>query len=352
MTAAEATENSGVKKNHQQRLFVWATNSMLDAAFAIAWFVALVLLWIFGWDHKNIIWRGTLALGAIPPLILIIARLFMEEPEAYKKNSMRHTRIPYWLVLKRYWVRLLAVSIVWFIYDFITYPFGTYSDVITKNAAPNATIYETLGWSCLINSFYLPGTIIGSFVSDWLGPKYTLITGLLLQAVFGFTLSGAYERFFPPNGHTPGGLAGFAIMYGVFLACGELGPGNNLGLLASKAIGPTAARGQLYGIAAAIGKVGAFIGSYCFTPIIASFEKKSEYLGNTGIFYIGSALAVFSAIVAFIFIPNIKADAMVDEDALFREYLAENGYDVSLIGEPGYVDPEDASMKLGQRESK
>lgn len=29
---------------------------------------------------------------------------------------------------------------------------------------------------------------------------------------------------------------------------------DNLGLLASKAIGPTAARGQLYGIAAAIGK--------------------------------------------------------------------------------------------------
>jgi hypothetical protein len=29
---------------------------------------------------------------------------------------------------------------------------------------------------------------------------------------------------------------------------------DNLGLLASKAIGPTATRGQLYGIAAAIGK--------------------------------------------------------------------------------------------------
>jgi hypothetical protein len=29
---------------------------------------------------------------------------------------------------------------------------------------------------------------------------------------------------------------------------------DNLGLLASKAIGPTATRGQLYGIAAAVGK--------------------------------------------------------------------------------------------------
>jgi hypothetical protein len=29
---------------------------------------------------------------------------------------------------------------------------------------------------------------------------------------------------------------------------------DNLGLLASKAVGPTAARGQIYGIAAAVGK--------------------------------------------------------------------------------------------------
>lgn len=89
----------------------------------------------------------------------------------------------------------------------------------------------------------------------------------------------------------PNHIAGFAVMYGIFLAFGvspddhpsrrfeaqltcrrklDLGVSprasldilsamhlpnlDNLGLLASKAIGPTAARGQLYGIAAAIGK--------------------------------------------------------------------------------------------------
>ena len=39
------------------------------------------------------------------------------------------------------------------------------------------------------------------------------------------------------------------------------GPGNCLGLLASKT-SPTAVRGQFYGIAAAIGKIGAFIGTW------------------------------------------------------------------------------------------
>ena len=39
------------------------------------------------------------------------------------------------------------------------------------------------------------------------------------------------------------------------------GPGNCLGLLAAKT-GPTAVRGQYYGLVAAIGKVGAFVGTW------------------------------------------------------------------------------------------
>jgi hypothetical protein len=81
------------------------------------------------------------------------------------------------------------------------------------------------------------------------------ITGLLLQAVIGFIMSGLYVQL---KKH----VAAFAVVYGIFLSFGELGPGNCLGLLASKS-GPTAVRGQFYGVAAAIGKVGAFVGTWC-----------------------------------------------------------------------------------------
>jgi len=46
----------------------------------------------------------------------------MEEPTRYKKDSMKHAKIPYWLIIKRYWAGLAAISLTWFIYDFITYP--------------------------------------------------------------------------------------------------------------------------------------------------------------------------------------------------------------------------------------
>ena len=60
-------------------------------------------------------------------------------------------------------------------------------------------------------------------------------------------------------------IAAFAVVYGIFLSFGELGPGNCLGLLAAKT-GPTAVRGKFYGLAAAWGKVGAFVGTWGTSP--------------------------------------------------------------------------------------
>ena len=70
-------------------------------------------------------------------------------------------------------------------------------------------------------------------------------------------------------------IAAFAVVYGIFLSFGELGPGNCLGMLAAKS-GPTAVRGQFYGAAAAIGKVGAFVGTWAFPPIIEGTPQVSR----------------------------------------------------------------------------
>ena len=73
-----------------------------------------------------------------------------------------------------------------------------------------------LGWGVVINLFYMPGTIGGAFIVDYLGPKYTMILGLLSQAVIGFIMSGAYVQL---SEH----IAAFAVVYGIFLSLGEVG---------------------------------------------------------------------------------------------------------------------------------
>lgn len=53
---------------------------------------------------------------------------------------------------------------------------------------------------------------------------------------------------------------------------------------------------------------------------------------KTGIFYVGSGIALLSALVTLLFLPNIKHDNMIDEDRLFREYLVEHGIDITNMG--------------------
>lgn len=94
---------------------------MIDIGFVISSFVPLVLWWIFGDNHLRAVWRMSLGLGFIPAMAVFIWRLNMEEPDSYKKSSMKNVKIPYGLVLRRYWPSLVAISLTWFIYDFITY---------------------------------------------------------------------------------------------------------------------------------------------------------------------------------------------------------------------------------------
>jgi hypothetical protein len=88
-------------------------------------------------DHLRALWRISLGLGAVPPLSVFYFRLKMKEGDRYAKDGMRHVKIPYWLVIKKYWSRLLPVALIWFIYDFSAYSFGIYSSTILDRVIPN-----------------------------------------------------------------------------------------------------------------------------------------------------------------------------------------------------------------------
>ena len=179
------------------------------------------------------------------------------------------------------------------------------------------------------SAFYIPGAFLGSFIIDAIGPKQAMIFGLVAQAVIGFIMSALYVQL---TKH----VAAFAVVYGLFLSLGEAGPGNNLGLLASKS-GPTAVRGQYYAVASAVGKVGAIVGTWAFPPIVKAFGGDTTTRGNTGPFWIGSGLALLSAAITLFFVKPLETDGMAKEDEEFRAYLEANGYDTSQMGIPSEI---------------
>jgi MFS family permease len=157
-----------------------------------------------------------------------------------------------------------------------------------------------------------------------MGPKKTLCIGVTLQGIIGFIMAGCYPWLSEPRN-----VAGFVVVYGIFLALGEFGPGDNIGLVASKTCA-TGIRGQYYGIAAAVGKIGAFAGSYALDAIQTAAGDDKIAAGRNP-FFVASALAFLAAGLVLL-LPHIGQDTIDDEDVKFREFLSSNGYDTSKMG--------------------
>ncbi|KAI7785679.1 mfs phospholipid transporter git1 [Diaporthe eres] len=316
-----AAESTGELKSGSRNLwFILFTNTMIDWGFVFGVAAACHD------GHYSTVWRTSLGIGVVFPIFLFVLRLFVKEPEASTKNSMRYAKTPYLLSLKMYGWRLLVVSLIWFIYDFSAYSFGIYSTTILTTIYGNSTRLTTVfGWNTVINLFYIPGTMLGAPASDWLGPRYALALGVFLQAIIGFVMAGDYF-----NLSQPGMIGGFVVVYGVFLALGEFGPGNNIGLLAAKTCA-TGIRGKYYGVAAAIGKIGAFVGTWVF-PYIQAAGGDDTVASAQYPFWVSSSLCVLSAALALFCLPNIGQDTIQLEDARFRAYLEANGYDTRQLG--------------------
>jgi len=326
VAASEQSEEPGIKSHTQHRWLALSTITMINTGFVIGTFVPLVLLWIFGPDRLNAVWRGSLGLGMVPAVLVFIWRLRMDEPTRYKRDSMKRVRIPYRLVIRRYWARLAAISVTWFLFDFIVYPFGLFSSSVITAINPNPSLVQNLALTVVISLLGLPGTILGSFAVDWLGPKNTQILGCVCQAIVGFIMSGAYR-------HLVTNAAAFAVVYGIFQSLGEFGTGVCTIVLSAKS-GPTAVRGQFYGVAAATGKIGAFVGIWIFKPLIAAFSHHGADpdRGNIGPFWIASGIALLNALITYFFVHPLTHDGMEREDAEFRVYLEAHGWDTSKMG--------------------
>lgn len=67
-----------------------------------------------------------------------------------------------------------------------------------------------------------------------------------------------------------------------------------------------------------------------FGPIQDAFP--TVFSGQQGVFLIGSGVVLVGALATYLLIPEMDRDLNV-EDAAFKAYLEENGWDTSSMGE-------------------
>ncbi|KAI0652195.1 MFS Git1p-like glycerophosphoinositol permease [Trametes meyenii] len=324
-TSASEAANEKVLKQRGP-VFIMVTNFVLSFGGPLAVSVFLIVLSAAGENHLPTVWRVCFGIGVLLPLTVFYFRMRMLTTLLFRNGAIKR-RVPYWLVVKRYWKPLIGTCGAWFLYDFVTFPNGVFSGTIISSVIHNGSIKATAEWQLLLGTIALPGVFVGALLCNPLGRRNTMILGFSGYLVFGLIIGLAYEkitRIIPL----------FIIFYGLMQSFGNMGPGDMLGLVSAESFA-TPVRGTCYGLSAAIGKTGAAIGTQAFTPI-------QNNLGKKWTFIIAAICGVTGILVTYFFVPDMTGVDLADEDEKFLKYLADNGWQ-GEVGDDEDLAEDDAS---------
>ena len=223
--------------------------------------------------NQDYAWRIMLAIGAIPALAVFWLRrqiketprfllAEMEAREAGQKaaRERKATGLRGMLADRRLLRWLIGASLAWLLFDFVYYGNTIASPLIIGLVAPHASLIGQTGYLLAIFSVAaLPGYLLAAATIDKIGRK-------LLQSAGFAAMAAAFAGLWLIPGATTTVLP-FLLLFGATYFFSEFGP-NTTTFVYPAEIFPVRVRTTSYGIAAAAGKIGAFIGTYTLTALL------------------------------------------------------------------------------------
>ncbi|MBU6495197.1 MAG: MFS transporter [Acidobacteria bacterium] len=235
----------------------------------------------------NLVWRLLLAVGVLPAASVIALRARMPESPRFvasvqgdESTAMAHlhafsegtltsdvvTSTPPervslgQFVRDRTMVRLLvATAGSWFLFDYAYYGNTLSLPAILKQVDSTASLEAKLAWSLLLFTvFALPGYLVAIFTMDRVGHRRLQHLGfLVMTGCFGvLALVPALVTHVAP----------FLLVFGVSYFFVEFGPNTTTFVLPSEVF-PVSQRTTGHGVAAGVGKLGAFLGVF-LVPVL------------------------------------------------------------------------------------
>jgi PHS family inorganic phosphate transporter-like MFS transporter len=227
----------------------------------------------------DIIWRILVSFGAVPALAVYWARRHLREtPRFLKANGFEEGSdgkvvrlakaqgqsysVSFWdgftrlVTDNRTLTRLIGASAAWFFMDFAYYGNTVSSPMVLSVLGGDHTLLQkTLTQLAIFAVFAAPGYLVSALLMDRLGRKTIQVLGFSMMAIaFGLiALIPGIEKLVWP----------FVLIYGFSYFFTEFGPNATTFVYPSE-IFPVQVRTTGHGIAAAMGKIGGFIGVFTF----------------------------------------------------------------------------------------
>ena len=240
-----------------------------------------IILLSSGLDHE-VIWRLMLGLGAIPAAAVIYLRAKMPESPRFlaqvqgkgdhaaqalavfsegivnakgaQEGGSARLGLRSFLTDRRTLRLLIGTAGAWFLFDYAYYGNTLSLPAILKGVDANATLESKLVWTLgLFVVFALPGYLLAVVRMDRIGHRRLQLIGFTVMVAAFAALAAV------PGLTTVVPL--FLIIFGISYFFVEFGPNTTTFVLPSEVF-PVSMRTTGHGIAAGIGKLGAFIGVF------------------------------------------------------------------------------------------
>lgn len=260
------------------------------------------------------IWRIMLGIGALPPLAVLYLRRTMPESPRYKvlvrgdteqaaedvavysSGQVQATggpkttpeRISWGQMLsnRKYLLLILGTGGAWFLNDYAFYGNAISTPAIIKLLAPTSSMMTGSAWALIIFSiFAIPGYLASIFFMDAVGHRRLQWIGFTVMAIAFAVMAlvpGITREVLP-----------FLLVYGLSFFFIEFGPNCTTFVMPSEVF-PTSIRATGHGMAAGIGKFGAFVGVFVFPFIAAEGGVKGAMLFSAGAAILGIILTMLT----------------------------------------------------------
>lgn len=279
------------------------------------------------------IWRILVSVGAIPALAVYGARRHLKESPRFLKavgqeedksgklqkanhfDPNRHS-ISFWdgyhrlVDNKLILMRLLGASASWFLMDFAYYGNTVSSPLVLSALGGDHTLLQkTLTQLGIFAVFAAPGYAVAALTMDKIGRKRIQCMGFGMMALtFGLlALIPNVEQLVRP----------FLLIYGMSYFFTEFGPNATTFVYPSE-IFPVRVRTTAHGIAAAMGKIGGFVGVFTF-PYFMHWHGLPAAEGAA------AAVSVLGLIATVFLLPETKGkslEELSEEPSSFVEKMA------------------------------
>ncbi len=285
--------------------------SMQAAGLIVGPLVALILL-SSGLSH-DLTWRILLGLGAIPAAAVVYLRSKMPESPRFQArvqgkadraaaqlhafaggavdamsaadDGTRHMRLRQFFRNGRMLKMVLGTAGTWFLFDYAYYGNTLSLPTILKQVSPHAGVEKKLVLSLILFVvFALPGYLLAVARMDRVGHRRLQLIGFGVMAACFIVLGSVHPL--------TASVAPFVVIFGISYLFTEFGPNTTTFVLPSEVF-PVSMRTTGHGIAAGVGKLGAFIGVFLVPRLQSSF-------GLRGMLLVAGAAAVVGLLLTMV----------------------------------------------------